>query len=208
MIHVTYLVKLTLKLDHILTRVQFLTRCIHGYGSRGYYRCSSSKGCLARKQVERSRTDPNMLVITYTAEHNHPWPTQRNALAGSTRSHHSTKNTTKNNPLINISNAPNAPNPPVTNESELDPNLVAIKEELENDHFEMDDPDFDEGYNPALHDGSEQPVDNFFTDFGEIDANPTSLMFGLEYWGGNSGGATTSERSGTAGFYGEAKRDS
>lgn len=56
--------------------------------SRGYYRCSSSKGCSARKQVERSRTDPNMLVITYTSEHNHPWPTQRNALAGSTRNHH------------------------------------------------------------------------------------------------------------------------
>lgn len=56
--------------------------------NRGYYRCSSSKGCSARKQVERSRTDPNMLVITYTSEHNHPWPTQRNALAGSTRSHH------------------------------------------------------------------------------------------------------------------------
>jgi hypothetical protein len=54
---------------------------------RGYYRCSSSKGCSARKQVERSRTDPNMLVITYTSEHNHPWPTQRNALAGSTRNH-------------------------------------------------------------------------------------------------------------------------
>uniref|UniRef100_A0A0D9W8W9 WRKY domain-containing protein n=1 Tax=Leersia perrieri TaxID=77586 RepID=A0A0D9W8W9_9ORYZ len=59
---------------------------------RGYYRCSSSKGCSARKQVERSRTDPNMLVITYTSEHNHPWPTQRNALAGSTRSHHSKNN--------------------------------------------------------------------------------------------------------------------
>ncbi|KAF7842296.1 putative WRKY transcription factor 14 [Senna tora] len=55
---------------------------------RGYYRCSSSKGCSARKQVERSRTDPNMLVITYNSEHNHPWPTQRNALAGSVRSHH------------------------------------------------------------------------------------------------------------------------
>ncbi|XP_074574865.1 uncharacterized protein LOC141831408 [Curcuma longa] len=54
---------------------------------RGYYKCSSSKGCSARKQVERSRTNPNMLVITYTSEHNHPWPTQRNALAGSTRCH-------------------------------------------------------------------------------------------------------------------------
>ncbi|CAN6444636.1 unnamed protein product [Victoria cruziana] len=41
---------------------------------RGYYRCSSSKGCPARKQVERSRLDPTMLLITYACEHNHPWP--------------------------------------------------------------------------------------------------------------------------------------
>ncbi|GMI72890.1 WRKY DNA-binding protein 65, WRKY DNA-BINDING PROTEIN 65 [Hibiscus trionum] len=45
---------------------------------RGYYRCSSSKGCPARKQVERSRADPTMLVIRYSYEHNHPWPTSRN----------------------------------------------------------------------------------------------------------------------------------
>ncbi|MCO5553461.1 hypothetical protein L7F22_006982 [Adiantum nelumboides] len=38
---------------------------------RGYYRCSSSKGCSARKQVERSRRDPSMLIVTYTADHNH-----------------------------------------------------------------------------------------------------------------------------------------
>lgn len=35
--------------------------------------------------MERSRTDPSMLIITYTAEHNHPWPSHRNALAGSSR---------------------------------------------------------------------------------------------------------------------------
>ncbi|KAG6518192.1 WRKY transcription factor 22-like [Zingiber officinale] len=52
---------------------------------RGYYRCSSSKCCLARKQVERSRVDPAMFIITYTAEHNHPVPTHRNSLAGSSR---------------------------------------------------------------------------------------------------------------------------
>ncbi|GMI93502.1 WRKY DNA-binding protein 65, WRKY DNA-BINDING PROTEIN 65 [Hibiscus trionum] len=45
---------------------------------RGYYRCSSSKGCPARKQVERSGVDPTMLVITYSSEHNHPWPASRN----------------------------------------------------------------------------------------------------------------------------------
>ncbi|KAJ7518834.1 hypothetical protein O6H91_20G057300 [Diphasiastrum complanatum] len=41
---------------------------------RAYYRCSSSKGCSARKQVEQSITDPSMLIISYTSEHNHPWP--------------------------------------------------------------------------------------------------------------------------------------
>ncbi|CAL9056792.1 unnamed protein product [Musa banksii] len=55
---------------------------------RGYYRCSSSKGCQARKQVERNREDPGILVITYTAEHNHPVPTHRNSLSGSTRQNH------------------------------------------------------------------------------------------------------------------------
>ncbi|KAI5060288.1 hypothetical protein GOP47_0024708 [Adiantum capillus-veneris] len=58
---------------------------------RGYYRCSSSKGCPARKQVERNPSDPSMLVVTYTSDHNHPWPTHRiNALAGSTRQPSST----------------------------------------------------------------------------------------------------------------------
>ncbi|KAL6889035.1 hypothetical protein ACP4OV_010061 [Aristida adscensionis] len=52
---------------------------------RGYYRCSSSKGCAARKQVERSRADPNTLILTYTGEHNHDAPTHRNSLAGTTR---------------------------------------------------------------------------------------------------------------------------
>ncbi|KAL2647714.1 hypothetical protein AAZX31_05G149700 [Glycine max] len=45
---------------------------------RGYYRCSSSKGCPARKQVERSCVDPTMLVVTYSSDHNHPWPPSRN----------------------------------------------------------------------------------------------------------------------------------
>ncbi|MED6168555.1 hypothetical protein PIB30_012828 [Stylosanthes scabra] len=41
---------------------------------RGYYRCSTSKGCLAKKQVERCRTDASMLIITYSSTHNHPSP--------------------------------------------------------------------------------------------------------------------------------------
>ncbi|XVF10517.1 hypothetical protein REPUB_Repub07fG0189800 [Reevesia pubescens] len=57
---------------------------------RSYYRCSSSKGCLARKQVERSCSDPQIFIITYTAEHSHGQPTRRNSLAGSTRNKSST----------------------------------------------------------------------------------------------------------------------
>ncbi|KAG8375020.1 hypothetical protein BUALT_Bualt10G0056100 [Buddleja alternifolia] len=52
---------------------------------KSYYRCSSSKGCLARKQVEQSYTDPGMYILTYTAEHSHSQPTRRNSLAGTVR---------------------------------------------------------------------------------------------------------------------------
>ncbi|CAN8279953.1 unnamed protein product [Cochlearia groenlandica] len=50
---------------------------------RGYYRCSSSKGCPARKQVERNRIDPTKLIITYASDHNHPFPSASNH-----KSHH------------------------------------------------------------------------------------------------------------------------
>ncbi|KAJ4903286.1 putative WRKY transcription factor 21 [Raphanus sativus] len=39
---------------------------------RGYYKCSSMRGCPARKHVERCVEDPAMLIVTYEAEHNHP----------------------------------------------------------------------------------------------------------------------------------------
>ncbi|CAK9152705.1 unnamed protein product [Ilex paraguariensis] len=38
---------------------------------RGYYKCSSVRGCPARKHVERAPDDPAMLIVTYEAEHNH-----------------------------------------------------------------------------------------------------------------------------------------
>lgn len=36
--------------------------------------------------MERSNSDPNMFIVTYTGEHTHPRPTHRNSLAGSSRS--------------------------------------------------------------------------------------------------------------------------
>lgn len=38
---------------------------------RGYYRCSNTRDCPARKHVERSPRDPTMLIVTYEGEHNH-----------------------------------------------------------------------------------------------------------------------------------------
>lgn len=171
---------------------------------RGYYRCSSSKGCSARKQVERSRTDPNMLVITYTSEHNHPWPTQRNALAGSTRSQPS-----KNNNTSNSKNNSEGSNPQKgtatkakeeqqhqqeTNNSEgnVSPVANSVKEEnmedIEKHQLEMDEGEFSDGltYKPCLVDhhnhqsnnNSNQSSDqDFFAELGEIEADPLDLLF-------------------------------
>lgn len=42
--------------------------------NRGYYKCSSVRGCPARKHVERAVEDPTMLVVTYEGDHTHSLP--------------------------------------------------------------------------------------------------------------------------------------
>ncbi|KAL6574117.1 WRKY transcription factor [Orobanche hederae] len=69
---------------------------------RAYYRCSSIKGCPARKQVEKNRVDPKLLVVTYYCEHTHPWPASRN---NHHNNHHRTIATTS------AAAAPNAATP-------------------------------------------------------------------------------------------------
>ncbi|CAA0841862.1 Probable WRKY transcription factor 27 [Striga hermonthica] len=61
-------------------------RMTHIAKNENYYRCSTSKGCAARKQVERSPNDPGIFLVSYTGEHTHPRPSHRSSLAGSTRS--------------------------------------------------------------------------------------------------------------------------
>ncbi|KAK4577838.1 hypothetical protein RGQ29_028102 [Quercus rubra] len=87
---------------------------------RGYYKCSSSKGCPARKQVERSHVDPTTLLITYASDHNHPLPTSKNhsssssstkaaAAAAAAASSNTTTTTTK----VPFSEDPSSSSPPL-----------------------------------------------------------------------------------------------
>ncbi|GFP84199.1 probable WRKY transcription factor 14 [Phtheirospermum japonicum] len=195
---------------------------------RGYYRCSSSKGCSARKQVERSRTDPNMLVITYTSEHNHPWPTQRNALAGSTRSQPSKTNPCSSKTPPN----PHDPQTPAANpkqehktENTVNPHSANVKleemdQELDNNQLEIDDAEFDEGfpagaYKPTSAADSNQSEDSFFADLGEIEPDPLDILFTrgnkdldpfvFYDWATNDTSITVTTASSTT-SYGEAKQ--
>ncbi|KAK6154816.1 hypothetical protein DH2020_009064 [Rehmannia glutinosa] len=153
---------------------------------RGYYRCSSSKGCSARKQVERSRTDPNMLVITYTSEHNHPWPTQRNALAGSTRSQPSkTTSSSKNPPNSEAQNPTNQKQEQIKTGNTVTSSTHVKEEEMDQDFdnqlenmddVEFDDQGFPNSYKPTLADSINQSEDSFFADLGEIEADPLDLL--------------------------------
>lgn len=63
------IINLKKKIQLLLTKLLFFSLFC-----RGYYKCSTSKSCSAKKQVEICRTDSSMLIITYTSTHNHPDP--------------------------------------------------------------------------------------------------------------------------------------
>lgn len=173
---------------------------------RGYYRCSSSKGCSARKQVERSRTDPNMLVITYTSEHNHPWPIQRNALAGSTRS--SSSNPTSSKSLTANANATISSNGH-KNTTHLPSSATPLaasavkdeqpEEDIEFENVEDDDHNQIAAYKPELHHHHHQPED-FFADLEELEGDSLSMLLSRGCAGDQEIKTTASE--GIADFFG------
>ncbi|RRT77212.1 hypothetical protein B296_00005888 [Ensete ventricosum] len=133
---------------------------IRFYHLRGYYRCSSSKGCSARKQVERSRTDPNMLVITYTYEHNHPWPAQRNAHAGFTRSQTSKHYSTRNLKETTRRSAP------------------SVKQEVREVADKANDQAFHRRHEHLI--SQQDHPDNFFTDMSVLEVDTMNLIFSKE----------------------------
>ncbi|KMS96691.1 hypothetical protein BVRB_8g200770 isoform B [Beta vulgaris subsp. vulgaris] len=173
-----------------------------------YPRCSSSKGCSARKQVERSRTDPNMLVITYTSEHNHPWPTQRNALAGSTRSSQPSKTSSKLSPpshkhsnnnfqnvLVNDENNQRATTPTfsINEEEDNKDEDIINKSSIDNDN-EL----FNNSYRPLIMaepitNGGQQVDQDFFADLVEFEGDDTlglDPFTGLFDWATNNTNTT------------------
>ncbi|RRT34064.1 hypothetical protein B296_00057294 [Ensete ventricosum] len=126
-----------------------------------------------------------MLVITYTSEHNHPWPTQRNALAGSTRSH----------PFKNALNIPGddvlkSPTAPKEERREATTSNAHLDLEQEQEEGEMDKPTEDDDFNHNMHRSykpmipeADQP-DDFFADLAELETDPMSLIFSKGYMDG------------------------
>nr|QCV57328.1 WRKY transcription factor [Fagopyrum tataricum] len=133
---------------------------------RGYYRCSSSKGCLARKQVERNRSNPKMFIVTYTAEHNHPMPTHRNSLAGSTRQKPATASD-EASPSNNSTG--NASSPTVSHSSAMT-EKAEVKTEYEEENMAKDESSGNEMDFPEMN-------DDFFAGFEELDDMDTGDMF-------------------------------
>ncbi|XWS70560.1 hypothetical protein CRYUN_Cryun03dG0057900 [Craigia yunnanensis] len=52
---------------------------------RGYYKCSTIRGCPARKHVERAPDEPSMLIVTYEGEHRHSQPAMQENMAPGVR---------------------------------------------------------------------------------------------------------------------------
>lgn len=87
--------------------------------------------------MERNRSDPGMFILTYTGEHNHPMPTHRNSLAGSTRQKPVTPQTVTAGDATKPSSSSS---PPVSPAASLSPMTEKMEErEDEDDEFGVSD---------------------------------------------------------------------
>lgn len=127
---------------------------------RGYYRCSTSKGCSAKKQVERCRTDASMLIVTYTSSHNHPGPDIHN---------NSTRQPEENQPIVNNPDTSEQPQPsqPPLPPSPPPPPPPIISEEDFNEKFHFHTPinSSDDSYQEhplAVLNKSQNPINIIF----------------------------------------------
>ncbi|KAJ8555812.1 hypothetical protein K7X08_013308 [Anisodus acutangulus] len=95
---------------------------------RSYYRCSSSKGCLARKQVEQSCTETGIFIVTYTGEHNHSQPTRRNSLAGTIKREFPNSKNSINSPKKMVKEKISSPHGSTSNLNSSPTNLLSVEE--------------------------------------------------------------------------------
>ncbi|CAA3033434.1 WRKY transcription factor 22-like [Olea europaea subsp. europaea] len=137
---------------------------------RGYYKCSTSKSCMARKQVERNRSDPGMFIVTYTAEHNHPMPTHRNSLAGSTRQKLATTPSTEADDTDKITCS--TPVSPAESPSTAQEKVESSREDRENqveadgedDEFSVSNMDLDDDFFVGLEEFTSPDHEDLFSD--------------------------------------------
>ncbi|XP_004492798.1 WRKY transcription factor 22 [Cicer arietinum] len=137
---------------------------------RGYYRCSSSKGCLARKQVERNRSDPTMFIVTYTSEHNHPAPTHKNSLAGSTRNKPSTPPQSDTNKALTTKPSSPTTSEEVQTQGEKSESKEDLMDEEEDDQFGLSDVVLSDDFYESLDELSQLAA------FGDCFTDPFSAI--------------------------------
>lgn len=109
-----------------------------------------------------------MFIVTYTAEHNHPAPTHRNSLAGSTRQKPITTT-----PTASGSEKPD-PKQPVCS-SEEQSTITESKEEKEELLMAEDEEDDDLGVSDLIVN------DDFYVGFEELDSPITDDCFSDEF---------------------------
>ncbi|KAL6561895.1 WRKY Transcription Factor [Orobanche gracilis] len=199
-----------------------------------YPRMQQLKGMFDSEASGTEPSRPQYAGHHYTSEHNHPWPTQRNSLAGSTRSQPSKTNPQAQTKSRNPKEEQNEIRP-VQNtvpSPTSDPISASVKGENNMDHdqfdnqLEVDDADFDHGlpnsYKPALPD-SDLSEYSFFADLGEIDADSLDFFefsgddgrdkngldpFSFFDWAGNGNSDAACPGGGATTSYSEANRES
>ncbi|KAM0014270.1 putative transcription factor WRKY family [Helianthus debilis subsp. tardiflorus] len=103
---------------------------------RNYYRCSTTKDCSARKQVERSPVNPSNFIVSYSGDHLHPRPTHLSSLVGTTK-------TTK--AVVGVTDLPEQPpcsssSPAST--SSFSPGTSLKEDETEKNHEDIQEVNF------------------------------------------------------------------
>lgn len=114
-----------------------------------------------------------MLVITYTSDHNHPWPTHRNSLAGSTRSKNYNNATTDANK--NQTTSPSTSKQEVLlHDDDRDTSMPLSSSMIKEENVEFDRNVFDKSYEPMMFESKDM---EFFEGLGGLDPNPMSFFF-------------------------------